>query len=215
MTVYQLKFEIEQSQPLIWRRVLVPAELTFAQLHNVIQNCFNFQGRHVYTFNLPEENLKITTDPEAHLLHQEYLSKKDELEKVLGALGTAFARQQLEALRTVVKRPEEVAVAPYLEKRGVLHYSYDLEYPWELKISLEETTTGEDLSYPKLLAGEESAPPEDVKGLSGFYQFLEAWQDPEHPDHGEARAWGEQQGFQYYDPQLVQERLKKVCTLNL
>lgn len=210
MTAYQLKIEIEQSQPLIWRRVLVPADLTFAGLHSVIQNCLNFQGHHHYTFNLPDENLKITTDPEAHQLHQEYLSKKEELEKVLGALGTSFARQQLEALRTVVKNPEEAEIGPYLEKRGVLHYSYDLEYPWELKIILEETVSGEGLSYPQLLAGAESAPPEDVKGPSGFYQFLGAWQDPEHPDHGAARAWGEGQGFREYDPQQVQERLKKV-----
>ena len=35
--IYQIKVTLLGTSPLIWRRVLVPAEVTLAQLHDVLQ----------------------------------------------------------------------------------------------------------------------------------------------------------------------------------
>ena len=37
MKAYQMKIELIDSEPLIWRRVIVPAEITFKRLHDTIQ----------------------------------------------------------------------------------------------------------------------------------------------------------------------------------
>jgi len=34
-----------------------------------------------------------------------------------------------------------------------------------------------------------AAPPEDVGGLSGPYEFLKVYQDEKHPEHAEIKAW--------------------------
>jgi len=66
---YIIRIELEESNPLIWRRVIMPAGATFKRFHDIIQNVTNFQsgyphgGYHLYEFDLPEEN-KIVTDNE-------------------------------------------------------------------------------------------------------------------------------------------------------
>lgn len=41
---YIIKIELIGSEPLIWRRVIMPAGATFNRLHDVIQNVTNFQS---------------------------------------------------------------------------------------------------------------------------------------------------------------------------
>ncbi|WP_286162931.1 hypothetical protein [Bacillus sp. es.034] len=54
MKSYIVKIELEESDPLIWRRVIMPAGATYRRLHDVIQNVTNFQsgypseGYHLY-----------------------------------------------------------------------------------------------------------------------------------------------------------------------
>jgi len=39
------------------------------------------------------------------------------------------------------------------------------------------------------LAGERACPPEDVGGVWGYGEFLEAIRDPEHPQHEDYIGW--------------------------
>jgi hypothetical protein len=43
--------------------------------------------------------------------------------------------------------------------------------------------------YPRCLAGERSAPPEDVGGSSGYEDYLEAMADPVHEEHKNMLQW--------------------------
>ena len=42
MKAYIIKIELLDSYPLIWRRVVMPADATFRRLHDVIQTVTNF-----------------------------------------------------------------------------------------------------------------------------------------------------------------------------
>jgi Plasmid pRiA4b ORF-3-like protein len=50
--VYQFKITIADSNPPIWRRVLVPSDYMLHQFHDVIQNCFSWYNCHLYAFYL-------------------------------------------------------------------------------------------------------------------------------------------------------------------
>ncbi|MBL3507795.1 plasmid pRiA4b ORF-3 family protein, partial [Klebsiella pneumoniae] len=46
--MYQLKITIRDSKPPIWRRVLVPEQIPFSELHAVIQLAFGWNDEHLY-----------------------------------------------------------------------------------------------------------------------------------------------------------------------
>ena len=49
-SVYQLRVVVRGVSPLIWRRLLVPADTTIAGLHAVLQTAFGWTGTHLHRF---------------------------------------------------------------------------------------------------------------------------------------------------------------------
>jgi hypothetical protein len=48
--VYQIKVGLRGAKPPIWRRLEVPADISLAQLHKVIQIAFDWDGSHMHVF---------------------------------------------------------------------------------------------------------------------------------------------------------------------
>ena len=59
--IYQLKLEMLDVQPLIWRRLLVRGGITLAQLHEVIQVSMGWTNSHLHEFVV---GAHIYSDPE-------------------------------------------------------------------------------------------------------------------------------------------------------
>jgi hypothetical protein len=70
-------------------------------------------------------------------------------------------------------------------------YEYDFGDGWEHDVVLEAIgeAVGEKPSV-RVLAGKCACPPEDVGGIGGYYRFLEAIQNPKHPEHRDMLEWG-------------------------
>lgn len=51
-TVYRLKVSLRDLSPMIWRRLLVPADLTLYGLHRAIQIAFGWEDYHLHAFKL-------------------------------------------------------------------------------------------------------------------------------------------------------------------
>ena len=49
-SVYQLRVVVRGVSPLIWRRLLLPADTTIADLHAVLQVAFGWTGTHLHRF---------------------------------------------------------------------------------------------------------------------------------------------------------------------
>src|ERR1700739_3180740 len=49
--VYQFKVALLGTMPPIWRRLLVPADLTLAQMHEVLQAAMGWQDCHMHEFS--------------------------------------------------------------------------------------------------------------------------------------------------------------------
>ena len=76
-------------------------------------------------------------------------------------------------------------------------YEYDFGDGWEHRILLEKILpfkSGE--TVPKCIGGRRGCPPEDVGGIWGYKEFLEAYKDKHHPEHEEMVEWA----GEYFDP---------------
>jgi hypothetical protein len=51
-TVYQLKATILDIKPPVWRRIVVPAEITLSRLHDVLQAAFGWWDCHLHEFEI-------------------------------------------------------------------------------------------------------------------------------------------------------------------
>ncbi|TAA73012.1 plasmid pRiA4b ORF-3 family protein [Planococcus salinarum] len=217
MKSYIIRIELEHSNPLIWRKVIMPAGATFNMLHDIVQQTSNFQsgypmdGYHLFEFDLAEDGIRVTNDEEAYHEHQYYKKNKKEFAERLKNMEPEYKRFEeayQERMAAVVRKPSGIKIDEYLEKHGELIYRYDFGDGWQFRIQLEAIVDDYYFGFPTLLDGAETAPPEDVGGIPGFYEFLKIYRNPKHPEHKETKVWADSQYFREYDPVWVNDNLK-------
>lgn len=207
MKAYQIKIELVDSNPLIWRRVIIPADVTFKWLHDTIQFSMDWWDRHLYEFEFPQEKLRITNDGETYEEFNFYQKKyKDK------ALTNRNDPHGMIAhiLETTIRQPQTIKIDRYLEKYKIITYVYDFGDDWQHKIELEKIIDDYEFGYPTILEGEGACPPEDVGGIPGYEEFLRAWNDQEDAEHEEMRKWGENQYYRPFDI-AFRNNLLKTC----
>jgi len=91
-------------------------------------------------------------------------------------------------------------------------YEYDFGDSWEHQILIEKILPPEPgVRYPICLTGKRACPPEDCGGIWGYADFLEAIQDPKHPEHDEMLEWvGEDFDPEAFDLDEVNRVLKRI-----
>src|SRR5262249_2579007 len=62
-TTYQLKATLRDIRPPIWRRILVPGDVTLATLHRILQIAFEWTNTHLHQFPTGRDTFGIP-DPE-------------------------------------------------------------------------------------------------------------------------------------------------------
>lgn len=69
-------------------------------------------------------------------------------------------------------------------------YEYDFGDSWRHRIVVEAMDNPDlALTLPICLAGENACPPEDVGGVTGYADFVEALANPKHEQHNDYRTW--------------------------
>lgn len=157
----QLRIELEHSQPLIWRTVAVPDNITLVKLHSVIQAAMGWWGGHLHEFVIDHHHYGQVFDGEPYMdIGPELIDERRK--KLLNALG----------------------------RQRQFEYLYDFGDSWWHKIRLEGTLP---LTTPRpqalCLTGEMACPPEDVGGLPGYFEFVEAVSNPLHEEHAAMLDW--------------------------
>ena len=68
MKAYELKIALRGQSPEVWRRVLVPEELTFSQLALVFNLAMGWEKETVFSFLLPHKKMVVTelSEEQAH-----------------------------------------------------------------------------------------------------------------------------------------------------
>ena len=160
-TIYQIKVTLLGTRPPIWRRLLVPANLTLAQLHDVLQLAMGWENCHMHDFRIGQKRF----------------GTPDSAEGLMGLPSTASERTA--RLFRVLGKVGAKAV-----------YTYDFGDGWEHGIAVEKVLPpAMGQAYPICVDGKRHGPPEDCGGVPGFYDLLEAIGDPEHDQHEEMQDW--------------------------
>lgn len=179
----QAKVTIADIEPEIWRRLLLPKELNFAQLHEVIQAAFGWTDSHLHQFVVGG---LVVGAPEF-----------DE---------RGFNEHQTFEASEVFLRDLNLHDLPDPK----ILYEYDFGDSWCHWIAFENPVNrvvGE--KYPLVVDGRRAGPPEDSGGPPGYARFLEAWSDPEHEEHRDMRTWAPR-GFdpEAFDRDKTQKAIK-------
>ena len=84
------------------------------------------------------------------------------------------------------------------QKGRTFHYLYDFGDNWEHEITLEDSryVNPEIQAAIECLEGARACPPEDIGGVSGYYEFCEALEDPSNDEHESYKEW--YGGFPWY-----------------
>lgn len=158
--IARLRIELLHLEPCIWRRVEVSVTTNLRALHEIIQAAMPWQNYHLYQFTVGDR-VYGEPDPEDAVWGR----------KVYQAKGMRLGR---------------------LIDRGVTEflYTYDFGDDWQHRVLVEHVGAADpDTDYPLFVAGERTAPPEDVGGPLGFMEFVEAIANRRHPQHKDMVRW--------------------------
>lgn len=100
---YQIKIIVKESRPPVWRRLIVPGQIPFSGLHEIIQTVFQKSGHCLFRFELPAQHRKITDESqmvdsymkEGQSISYTYILKgkidfRIEVEKILSDYSSRF-----------------------------------------------------------------------------------------------------------------------------
>ena len=77
-----------------------------------------------------------------------------------------------------------------LRPKDRLIYEYDFGDSWEHEVTLERVGDAlPDARYPRVTDGRRACPPEDVGGVPGYAEFVDAIRDPHHEEHASMLEW--------------------------
>lgn len=166
--LYQLKITLMGSDPAIWRRVVVPANLKLNRFHDVIQRIMPWTDSHLHHFivgNVRKRGSELT---------------------YYGMVNLDFADPDDQTLNEKKFTLADLASA---EKTKII-YEYDFGDGWEHEILVEKILPP-DANFTKIvcLAGENACPPDDCGGIGGYYNLLDVLAHPEAPDHEDLKEW--------------------------
>jgi hypothetical protein len=157
----QLKITLENIVPPIWRRVVVPEDITFKKLHDIIQRAFGWQDCHLHEFLVGKTRI-----------------------------GTRSGESFFDAEEEDIVPESQTTLAEALGGKKKFRYWYDFGDDWLHEIVIEKHLPPDDaVSLALLLDGERACPPEDCGGPWGYAELLTTLADPAHPEHEDMREW--------------------------
>ena len=166
--VYQFRIALKEIEPVIWRRIQVPAEYSFWDLHVAVQDAMGWLDSHLHAFEMPDA--KAPKQKARFGIPGELFDDYDDDETLPGW---------------------EYRIADYFTLANVrAEYVYDFGDHWDHDIVLEDILPRfEGMDYPRCVAGQRACPPEDVGGSHGYGEFLEAIADRGTAEHEQYLTW--------------------------
>lgn len=158
-SIYVLRIDLAHLKPAIWRRLEVPAHITLAQLHRVIQMAFDWDDSHLHGFDIAGQRYGQPMPDPFGMDMDDLDERKYRLDQVAAA-GSRFTYT----------------------------YDFGDDWVHLVKVEkILPPTSG--VRYPRCIAGKNAAPPEDCGGPWGYAEMMQALADPTHPERDELLEW--------------------------
>ena len=159
----------------------MPENITLHQLHETLQIAMGWTNSHLHMFTIDNEIYGDPADDET------------------GGLDTKNeTRYRLNQLN--------------LREKAKFSYAYDFGDGWEHTIQVEKILPADPSArYPVCITGKRACPPEDVGGIWGYEDILNALADPNHAAYEETIEWiGDDFDSEAFDLEVVNESLQAI-----
>lgn len=179
--VYQFLISLKDITPTIWRRILVPENYSFWDLHVAIQDSMGWLDYHLHVFRIRRKH--------AHKDVEIGIPDDESFEDVPDMLPGW-----------------EYSIGTYFTDVGAkCEYEYDFGDCWLHEVLLEGILLREKgQKYPKCIGGARACPPEDCGGVGGYENLLLTISDPEDDEYEEMMTWlGGKYNPEEFDPDKI------------
>lgn len=161
---YDFRVSIQDTEPEIWRRLLVPETVTVTELHRVLQTAFGWENRHLFGIR----------GVDRHGQPRVIIGPDDAAEEMGDEPASGVVLFEL---------LDAQQAGP-----ATLEYEYDFGDAWT---HLFEVMGPAELpaGTVRCIGGANRGPVEDAGGTSGYARLVEALADPADEDHQELSDW--------------------------
>lgn len=185
---YQLRIELRDFKPAIYRDVLVNSATPLPKLHKLIQVAMGWEDVHMHGFAVPLKNERF---------YRVQASSRFEKPQADG-WGEPANNETRFRVMDLMRDPKDK-----------LLYLYDFGDDWEHVITLKAVVET-DTPLPHLLKAQNGCPPEDCGGPGGAEYWASVWYDKNHEDHAVAlEMFGEHEPG-WLDFEALQKAVKKL-----
>ncbi|MDI3520892.1 plasmid pRiA4b ORF-3 family protein [Anaerophaga thermohalophila] len=151
--IYQVKVELEDIEPLIWRRLQIPADLFLHDFHKVLQTTMGWENQHLHLFRKGKKLFGMADDEwNGNPLFQDYTIVR---------------------VNDLLRKPGDEMVYEY-------DFGDDWRHRIILEMEMEPDPLE---YYPVCIDGARECPPEDCGGPGGYQEMVAAVKDPSNPQH--------------------------------
>lgn len=190
----QFKIQIRNIQnPPVWRRIVIPDNFTFNDLHLAIQKSFGWSNYHLYQFERSPFDrgwkVKIPDD-----MYEDEFGVSEVLNSKQTIVSAFIHRMNL--------------------KKFV--YIYDFGDSWVHDMTLEKTNDEETIRHPICLEGKGTCPPEDCGGSWGYEEMKRYFrEEPNDEETNSYREWLGLEENEDYDPDFFNINMVNVLLESL
>jgi hypothetical protein len=173
----------------VWRRIIVPMNFTFSDLHSIIQTIFDWKARLAHDFYVINDNI------------------------VIAKIGSNTPYSHTETFIYEDSAPffydDETPLSDFLPKYKVI-YSYDNNNDWIHDIICESVIVNYNDSQSVCTTAVGPRPPENVGGEINYENYLKILNDPTHDDYERMKIWSETMKPEKYDIDQVNRKLRQI-----
>ena len=195
----ELMVSLKLEKHHVWRRLVVPANRSYSQLHKILQDAFGWKDSHLHEFYLYDSNISQYELSSNHSGSHEK-GYKPILHLVCDKEAFGYKSD------ITMQLDSEIKLLEY--PTAQIKYNYDFGDNWQHYIEVVNVLPNFEYPYPICIGGEGNTPPEDVGGEYGYEEFLAILADPGHPEYGHIVTWAKGQGYKEFDLEMVNRLLK-------
>lgn len=172
----QFKITLLDTNPPIWRRIVVPEDYSFWDLHVAIQDSMGWLDSHLHAFKIEGANKYHIGIPDPD--------------------GDDYGIK--------IKAGWKVKIDTIFKKAGKkVRYEYDFGDSWEHDV-LFEKVIDEEIKKVKCIDGARACPPEDCGSTPGYENFCSIMTKKKGKEYKEMKAWyGKDYDSEHFKPSEI------------